>query len=63
MTALPGPGYFLRRPAHHLKILGLGITFADLEQPTGYDRGMAPNVQDYLGGLLVEEHRVPRALS
>ncbi len=63
MAALSRPGEFLLRPAYHLKILGLAMTFADLEQPTGYDRGVAANVQDDLGGLFVDEHGVPGAFS
>ena len=60
---LSKPRQFIRGPVYDGKEIQLGITFADLEQPTGYDRWLAANVQDGFGGLLVEEHGVPRAFS
>ena len=63
VEALSRPGSFLRRSAYHLKILGFVKTFADLEQPTGYDGWNTANVQDGMGARLVEEHGIPSAFS
>ncbi len=60
---LSNPRQFLRGPVYDGKAIQLGTTFADLEQPTGYDRWLTANVQDGIDGLLVEEHGVPGAFS
>ena len=60
---LSNPRQFLRNPVYDGKEIQLGITFADLEQPTGYLHWLTANVQDEGGGLLVEEHGVPGAFS
>ncbi len=57
------PGQFLRGPVYDGKKIQCGITFADLEQPTGHDRWLTANVQDGLDELLVEEHGIPGAFS
>ncbi len=60
---LSNPRPFHRGPVYDGKAIQLGITFADLEQPTGYNRWLTANVEDGIGGFLVEEHGVPGAFS
>ena len=60
---LSNPRPFHRSPVYDGKAIQLGITFADLEQPTGYNRWLTANVEDGIGGFLVEEHGVPGAFS